>query len=476
MENISTNVIENKMNEIMKILDSGCDLKYLENNMPFILDVGNIFEKISKINNAQSAVKYYAFLVKYLLIYMAKKYEKKLNYYLYSKNIDSSCYSVKDNTIYFAEDFLFRKQPTFACLCFVVFHEFKHKMQCDDMTSGLNNIIRIDPATILFFKSQVMLLNSQLYKTNHDLYYGESDANLFAVREMEIILSSKAIKETDTGLTDNYPLYLLSNNADLSTEEYNDKQDLPIIYKIDCEYKKFVRDKTIAKESLLNLIYKQGGIPKTYEELLEEKKNLMEKHKNERIKRKTSTTDYSLQEVSAEKQIHEIYRLIVASDPILTIQEKFYNYNHISEKLIRKTLIKKIINLLENVPQLIEIYWEEITNILSGEIAKGNVDVVLELIGSLSNEKLKEFIKTSIKNLTNYGKKGDSSEEGMFTEEELGKETTFSNVYRPNISKHEKEELTKNRECMINMVEKEKRKELEQQIENQEEEDFGMTR
>ncbi|MEG2053232.1 MAG: hypothetical protein RRZ92_04745, partial [Bacilli bacterium] len=79
-------------------------------------------------------------------------------------------------------------------------------------------------------------------------------------------------------------------------------------------------------------------------------------------------------------------------------------------------------------------------------------------------------------NLTNSGKKVASSDEGMFMEEELGKETTFSNVYHPNISKHEKEELTKNRECIINMVEKEKRKELEQQIEDQEEEDFGMTR
>lgn len=78
MENISSNVIEEKIKEIINKLDSGCDLKYLENNLPFIQEVGNIFDKTSKINNAQSTEEYYAFLTRYLLSYMAKNMIRNL--------------------------------------------------------------------------------------------------------------------------------------------------------------------------------------------------------------------------------------------------------------------------------------------------------------------------------------------------------------------------------------------------------------
>lgn len=485
MENINSDVIEEKIKEIINKLDSGCDLKYLENNLPFIQEVGNIFDKTSKINNAQSAEEYYAFLTRYLLSYMAKKYDKKFSYSLNSKNVDTACYSSQDNTIYFAEDLLFRKQPTFADLCFIVFHEFKHKMQRDDMSSSKKNLIQIDPATILFLKDQIMLLDSKLYKSNHDLYYMENDANLFAVHEMENILSLETIKGIKTGSKDNHSLFLLSNNADLSTEEYDDKQDLPIIFKMDYEYKKFVKGKKIPEDSLLSLIYKQDGIPKTYEELVEEKQKLIEQYKGQMTKRKTSTTDYSLQEVSIEKQIDEIYRLIVVSDPILIIQENLYKYNNISNKLIGKTLISKTKNLLENVPQIIEIYWDDITNILSKELTSGNVELVSELINDLHNEKLNEFIKTTIKKTSISHKKADSSNDGMFMEEEFGKEVPGESNHHPKISnenvenlkrKHEMEELAKMREHAINMAEEQKRKELDQQIEAEEEEDLGMSR
>jgi hypothetical protein len=486
MESINTNMIESKIKDIISKLDSGYDLKYLEENLPFILEVGNIFDKTSKISNTQHAEVYYAFLTRYLLSYMAKKYDKKFNYSLQSKNVDTACYSYQDNTIHFAEDLLFRKQPTFADLCFITFHEFKHKMQRDDMISSINDLIQIDPATILFLKDQVMLLNSQLYKNNHDLYYMENDANLFAVKEMEKILPLNVIKETETGSKDNHSLYLLSNNADLSTEEYDDKQDLPIIYKMDYEYKKYVKGKNIPEESLLSLIYNQGGTPKTYTELLEDKQKLIEKYKGQTTKRKTSTTDYALQETLVEKQIDEIYRLIVVSDPILTIQENFYRYNHINDKLIGKTLISKTQNLLENAPQLIEIYWNDITNILTTELERGNVNVVSVLISKLQNEKLSNFMNSVIKDSASLHKKTDSTDEGMLMEEEFGKGIPNVRAYHPKINsevkkqierKHEKEELTKTREYIIKIEEEQRRKEIEQQLEEeQNEEDLGMSR
>lgn len=254
---------------------------------------------------------------------------------------------------------------------------------------------------------------------------------------------------------------------------------------MDYEYKKFVKGKKIPEDSLLSLIYKQDGIPKTYEELVEEKQKLIEQYKGQMTKRKTSTTDYSLQEVSIEKQIDEIYRLIVVSDPILIIQENLYKYNNISNKLIGKTLISKTKNLLENVPQIIEIYWDDITNILSKELTSGNVELVSELINDLHNEKLNEFIKTTIKKTSISHKKADSSNDGMFMEEEFGKEVPGESNYHPKISnenvenlktKHEMEELAKMREHAINMAEEQKRKELDQQIEAEEEEDLGMSR
>lgn len=73
----------------------------------------------------------------------------------------------------------------------------------------------------------------------------------------------------------------------------------------------------------------------------------------------------------------------------------------------------------------------------------------------------------------------------MFMEEEIGKENPRKKIHRPKISnevieivkrKHEKEELTKMKEHVINMAEEQKRKELEQQVEIEEEEDLGMSR
>ncbi|MDO5569668.1 MAG: hypothetical protein Q4G04_06155 [bacterium] len=492
MESININMIESKINDIIRKLDSGYDLKYLEENLPFILEVGNIFDKTSKINNTQHAEVYYAFLTRYLLSYMAKKYDKKFRYSLQSKNVDTACYSSGDNVIHFAEDLLFRKQPTFADLCFIVFHEFKHKMQRDDMTSSINNLIQIDPASILFLKDQVMLLNSQLYKNNHDLYYMENDANLFAVREMEKILPLNVIKETETGSKDNHSLYLLSDNADLSTKEYDDKQDLPILYKMDYEYKRFVKGKRIPEESLLSLIYNQGGIPKTYEELIEDKQKLIEKYKGQVTKRKTSTTDYILQETSVEKQIDEIYRLIVVSDPILTIQENFYWYNTSNDKTVAMPRISRIKQMLENCPQLIDIYDNDITTLLLEQLNKGSIDTISHLVNSLSNEKLKTKINNALQ-MQKINTRTSSSttsapitDEGMFMEEEFGREIPNERVYRPKINneikraierKHEKEELTKTREYIVNLKEEQRRKEIQQQFEEeQNEEDLGMSR
>lgn len=81
-------------------------------------------------------------------------------------------------------------------------------------------------------------------------------------------------------------------------------------------------------------------------------------------------------------------------------------------------------------------------------------------------------------------KKNDENDD-MYMEEEFGKESFHKKLHHPKISnevieivkrKHEMEELTKIREHAINMAEEQKRRELAQQIEIEEEEDLGMSR
>lgn len=167
---------------------------------------------------------------------------------------------------------------------------------------------------------------------------------------------------------------------------------MPIVYEQDYRYKKFILGKLVPSNSMLSLIYNPNGTPKTYEEIQEEKKKLIEKYKGQVVDRKTSTTNYEQwsNPKRAEEHIEEIFKLIIASDPILTLQEYLHKFNTIDNKLIAKQYSDRVVNLLINCPQLVDLYSKEITSILRNELFNGNIDLVK---GIINNFQGKEFIK-----------------------------------------------------------------------------------
>ena len=97
-----------------------------------------------------------------------------------------------------------------------------------------------------------------------------------------------------------------------------------------------------------------------------------------------------------KEHIEEIFKLIIASDPILTLQEYLYKFNIIDNKLIAKQYGRKIVNFLNNCPQLVDIYSKEITSILKIEIFNRNVDLIQEIIANFPNKSIAKEIQSII--------------------------------------------------------------------------------
>lgn len=376
------NDILKKMKEINTIIDNGCDLNFLEENMQFALNIGNYYDTLlnDKENKNDEILKSYMFFSKFFTIYIAKKYNKSFKYELAS-NTEETFYNPSNNSINISK---YNIGKDFQIILFKIFHEFKHKMQWDDLRksfgiNGIENIMDIDSLTILFLKEQFVMNDYNLYKRNHDCFTMEHDANLFSISECKSFFNTDYIEKMYSGELTNYVKAMIEG-IDLSDQEYHDKLRLPIIYEQDYRFKKYIFGKNISQNSLLSLIYNSDGKPKTYEVLLEEKKKLIEKYKDKIIDRKTSSLDYQTSKISSKEHIEQIYKLIIASDPILTIQECLYKYNTIDNKIISKKYLDKITKLLDNCPQLNTIYYEEIKDLLVNELKKGNAELVKVIV------------------------------------------------------------------------------------------------
>ena len=400
MLNMSWNELFLKIQEINATINSGCDLKYLEENMKYVFEAGKFYNdncgSLSKELTTQMR-ECYQFFSRYLIVYMAKKYDKHFSYQLES-DAPVSCFL--KNTINLSKHVI--GIIDFEYIMFTVFHEFRHKMQYDDFTNifnDINSVLSIDPSAIVLLKEIVTQADTQLYSANHNCFICEHDANLFALSECGLLIDKRKLEHDYRQMneTTNY-IYAMINGIDLSQEEFNDRQNLPIVYEQDYRFKKFIVGKKVFNNSILSLIYNSDGTPKSYQELLEEKKQLIEKYKGQTVDRKTSTTNYEQwsNPKRAEEHIEEIFKLIIASDPILTLQEYLYKFNIIDNKLIAKQYGRKIVNFLNNCPQLVDIYSKEITSILKIEIFNGNVDLIQEIIANFPNKSIAKEIQSII--------------------------------------------------------------------------------
>ena len=382
----------------------------------------------------------------------------------------------------------------FEHIMFTIFHEFRHKIQHDDINNihtNVDSILSIDPSAIILLKEKATQVDSQLYSANHDCFIMEHDANLFALSECSLFIDKKRLEQDyrDLGETNNY-INAMITGTDLSSEEFHDKQHLPIVYEQDYRYKKFILGKQIPSNSMLSLIYNPNGTPKTYQELLEEKKKLIEKYKGQVVDRKTSTTNYEQwsNPKRAEEHIEEIFKLTIASDPILTLQENLYKFNKINNKLIAKQYSDRVAILLNNCPQLVDIYSKEITSMLRGEILNGNVELVQGIIHNFPTTEVAKEIQSiiTVMNMNVGGKKAPTTgseeyEERTQEEQQIATGQKKTSKFRPIISeavkksvilRDEKQKLHEMKEQLLDYQEQQSRN---QEAEYEEEESHGMS-
>ena len=73
-----------------------------------------------------------------------------------------------------------------------------------------------------------------------------------------------------------------------------------------------------------------------------------------------------------------------------------YKFNTIDNKLIAKQYSDRVASLLNNCPQLVDIYSKEITSILRGEILNGNVELVQGIMNNFPNTEVAKEIQSII--------------------------------------------------------------------------------
>ena len=145
---ISINQIYTKYNELKNVNDTN----YFDNNMPFIKEV---IDQYRYIHNIEDRAVYYKYIITYFLKYLRTKYNIPLNYEIASDKDTLACYIPEKNQIYFNITKTIYADP--EILIFIIFHEFRHKMQFSMLDANIDDILSIDPATILFLKEQVIL-------------------------------------------------------------------------------------------------------------------------------------------------------------------------------------------------------------------------------------------------------------------------------------------------------------------------------
>lgn len=389
---ININQIYTKYNELKTVNNTD----YF-NNMSFIKEV---IEQYRHVTDIEDRAVYYKYIITYFLKYLRTKYNKPLNYEIASDKDTLACYIPEKNQIYFNITKTIYADP--EILIFIIFHEFRHKMQFSMLDANIDDILGIDPATILFLKEQVILKKTNLYQNNHSSFVIENDANLFALNNIKQIISEKnmgILQDTYKEELSNHSLNTLSGM--ILDEDYEEKQDLPIIYKIDYEFNKWLKGHKITKDSFLSLFYNLNGTPKNIEELNQAKQELLTKFKDipEVQFDSVSTNDYDARKISTKEHINQIFKMVIKSNPLLTIEEHL-NY---SESISRCNFVR---DMLVEIPNLLDIYETEINDLIIKALRNGNEENIIQMIIEINNPKLTKFFKSYF--LVNKGKVPDA--------------------------------------------------------------------
>ena len=388
-----------KMDEILNRIKNGVEPSFFEDNKKFALEVGNYFDNLQNRRRGKCL----EFLAEYFVKYMISKYGKEVNLEV-SNKVKTSFFSQVDNTIHISFDS--HVGNNFDYLLFAIFHEYRHKLQFSDVFNNngslatMDRVAQIDPATILFLKDNVMRITDKtdIYKNNHNCFFEEHDANLFSIQECKKFIDVTHLKKFLTNVDESTDYVgMLVDGDELYSSRFKKVSEelLPIVFEEDYRTKKrFANIKP--GNTILSLIFDENGRLKSYEELMQDEKELTLKYSDEVVNNKTSTTGFNEYTTRTPKDhFRELYRIIVHSDPMLTIQKYFHLHNSAKNVLASKKWEEKICELLNNCPQLFDMYFEDLESILVQECSRGNTDIVESII-SMSPKMNTTIIKQAL--------------------------------------------------------------------------------
>lgn len=384
--------IEEIKNYIARIQSTKIDDLNIEEYIDFTLKVMNDFDK-KESKSYELLLQEYLYLTIFFHKYASKQFEIKVAAN-FNNNIPNNYYN-NGSISYAATPMAITKNPS-IWNAYAVLHEMRHAVQDFSYTKNINDILSIDPLTILMLKEQLYILNNkEMYNLNHNKFIIENDANLatdsYIIEFLnkycpnnrsyyeQIIMRNQNEKTNFSSL--------IYQSLSLSDYEFNNLPEgvtsLPIFYEVDrCLKNIEISASLIQKCPVLELIYHKDGRRKTYRELMLDKEQYLNVHKNqESVVKKNSIAEYKDKKVIASAHINSIYDGIIKSDPLLHIEDSL---NH--------GRINVIDEILTNCPRLLEVYKNELRNLFVSYLSMDNYSKLSNLFNTLGNSYLKDAI------------------------------------------------------------------------------------
>lgn len=287
------------------------------------------------------------------------------------------------------------------------FHELRHAVQ-NKYVFRQNGEINFDPLFILMAKEKVMTDEKIVdYHTNHHNMIFENDANLYATYMLKD-LSNKYLdrmydqrdfsKATASDEQNNFLFEIYSSGVlldDGKEQVYKEKNNNNRLINTDKKVKEALKKNPslLFKYPILNYVYDKSGNAKSYQQILLDRENLINKYKGNDtfINDAGSYSSYALSQKTQVEHIRNIYQLIISSDPVLWFED-----------CLSKKSFRRIEQMIEDNPLIINEYFKEIGSI----IPKYNDG---------SNEILKIMQLLEMNN--NYGKSNNQNTQSINKEE-----------------------------------------------------------
>ncbi len=287
----------------------------------------------------------------------------------------SAFYDTNNQTIYYHDLRLLRNcENNIPEIWKTVFHENRHVQQFHAFqASSIREALKYDPNSLLILKDfLVMNYNgTAFYHSNHLKSLMENDANLYAFSLVPAVITeyfpeqNESLKIFDKTYISNKTLFdnpfqLLEEQGIIKGEYVlKDKSTIDRAIMLDQNLRKIITPQLVREYPILNLIYANGRM-KNYDEIMQEKEQLLQQVGNEEIK-VVESPNYVPEIRTKQQQVKALYGVIIKTDPMLYFEDL------LSQEEIN---FQDIVQLFTDHPKLSIYYESQINDILSRKYPK----------------------------------------------------------------------------------------------------------